>query len=276
MSQEAPIRLRMWGVRGSTPSPQPETIGYGGNTSCLEIQRGDEAPLILDGGTGIRGLGLELAKRCDSKRISIAIFLSHFHWDHIQGIPFFAPLFLETFQVRFYSSASPEELRRALEEQMGSRHFPARAAVKADLQYLEIPDDGVQIGGLLVGAFPLFHPGGSTGYSVKGSGKTVVYVSDHEPGDDVIDRHLLEQARGADVLIYDAQYTPEEYPGRRGWGHGTWLEATRVAKDAGVRQLVLSHHDPQRSDQAVTAILAEAVKLFENTIAAREGWTLTL
>ncbi len=270
------MRLRLWGVRGSTPAPEPENTGYGGNTSCLEIQSGDGTPLVFDAGTGARGLGLALTQRASGDSAGVEIFLTHFHWDHIQGIPFFAPLYLQSFEVRFHSIHPAGELQRILEAQMRGPYFPAPSAVQAQLQYAEIPAEGVPVGDMLVKAFPLCHPGGSVAYSIRGPRGHIVYACDHEHGNEAIDRGLRERTEGADVLIYDAQFTPEEYTRRKGWGHSTWLEATRVARDAGVRQLVLSHHDPQHSDNAVSEIVSNASAQFENTIGAKEGWTVNL
>lgn len=276
MNREVPVQLRLWGVRGSCPAAEPENLGYGGNTSCVEILCGSEPPLIFDAGTGIRGLGQGLAQRFAVKGAALNVFLTHFHWDHIQGIPFFAPLFLPSCEVHFHSTRPAAELRQILEGQMQGPYFTARSALKADLQYLEVPPDGVQAGELLIKPFPLSHPGGAAGYLISGPRVRIVYACDHEHGDRAIDRGLREHAQGVDVLIYDAQYTPEEYPRRMGWGHGTWLEAAKVARDAGVRQLVLSHHDPQHNDAAVSEIVSRASAEFANTIGAKEGWTVTL
>jgi len=159
---------------------------------------------------------------------------------------------------------------------MHSPYFTARSAVQADFRYVQLQPDGVQLGDLTIKPFPLCHPDGAAGYRITGPRATIVYACDHEHGDEAIDRQLRENAQSADVLIYDAQFTPEEYEQRRGWGHGTWTEATKVARDAQVRQLVLFHHDPWHDDRAVSDIVARASAEFENTIGAKEGWSLTI
>lgn len=276
MSQIPQLRLRFWGVRGSTPAPEPGNLGYGGNTACIEVQYGAGPPLILDAGTGIRGLGLALAERLSADPSPISLFLTHFHWDHIQGIPFFAPLYMPSSQLRFHSVRPPAELGAILERQMESPYFSARAAVQSDLRCVQLQSDGVQMGELLVKPVPLCHPGGAAGYRIEAPHGSIVYACDHEHGDETIDRGLRRLARDADVLIYDAQFTPEQYAQRKGWGHSTWVEGASVARDAGVRQLILFHHDPQHDDRSVSNIVEQAQAEFENTIAAKEGWTVTL
>lgn len=276
MSRNSILRLRFWGVRGSTPAPQPGNVGYGGNTACLEVQSGEDPPVIFDAGTGIRGLGLALSKRLSADPSPISLFLTHFHWDHIQGIPFFAPLYSPSSQLRFHSVRPPEEISAILERQMENPYFSARAAVRADLHYVQLQPDGIRLGEVLVKPVPLCHPGGAAGYRIDAPHGSIVYASDHEHGNQAIDRGLRNLARGADILIYDAQFTPEEHAQQKGWGHSTWIEATKVALDAGVRQLVLFHHDPQHDDQSVANIVEQAREEFENTIGAKEGWTASV
>jgi phosphoribosyl 1,2-cyclic phosphodiesterase len=256
------IELTFWGVRGSIPTPVAENLGYGGNTACISIRSGDQPLVILDAGTGIRALGNTLS---ETERVHL--FLTHFHWDHIQGIPSFATLQ----NAAIYSSADPAELELLLAAQMRPPYYPVPMP---NLEYRTIIEEG--IGDLLVRPFALHHPNGATGYRIESSNASIVYASDHEHGDATADRILHDHARDADVLIYDAQYTPEEYELRRGWGHSTWREAVKLARETGVRQLILFHHDPLRTDGQIEAILREAQQEFPNTIAAREGWSTSL
>jgi phosphoribosyl 1,2-cyclic phosphodiesterase len=257
------IELTFWGVRGSMPTPVAENLGYGGNSACISIRYGDQPLVILDAGTGIRALGNTL-----SETEPLHLLLTHFHWDHIQGIPSFAPIQNAT----IYSSADPAELERILAAQMRPPYYPV--TMPANLNYRKIGEESV--GDLLVRPFALHHPNGATGYRIESPEATIVYASDHEHGDAAADITLRDYARDADILIYDAQYTPEEYEHRRGWGHSTWREAVKLAKEAGVRQLILFHHDPSRTDRQVEAIVREAQREFPNTIAAREGWSTSL
>ena len=245
------------------PTPVAENLGYGGNSACISIRYGDQPLVILDAGTGIRALGNTL-----SETEPLHLFLTHFHWDHIQGIPSFAPIQNAT----IYSSTDPAELERILAAQMRPPYYPV--PMPANLHYRKI--SGESVGDLVVRPFALHHPNGATGYRIESPEATIVYASDHEHGDAAADITLRDYARDADILIYDAQYTPEEYEHRRGWGHSTWREAVKLARDAHVRQLILFHHDPLRTDRAVDAIVREAQREFPNTIAAREGWSTSL
>ena len=259
------LELTFWGVRGSVPTPVAENLGYGGNTACISIRCGDQPLVILDAGTGIRALGNTLS---ETERVHL--FLTHFHWDHIQGIPSFAPIRNAT----IYSGVDPAELERLLAAQMQPPYYPV--PMPEDLEYQQIVMVSSRVGDLVIRPFPLHHPNGATGYRIESPGATIVYASDHEHGDVRCDGILRSFAALADILIYDAQYTPEEYEHRRGWGHSTWREAVKLAKETGVRQLVLFHHDPFRTDRQVDAIVREAQQEFPHTIAAREGWSTSL
>jgi len=272
------LRLRFWGVRGSTPTPQVENLTFGGNTSCVEIRTADDHSIILDAGSGIRNLGQTLLKEAAGNPINIKLFLTHFHWDHIQGIPFFIPLFEARNRVSFFSGSSGLPLREAIEGQMAKPYFPINLdQVAAARDFHQIADgDGFGIAGVTVRPFPLHHPQGASGYRIESDGAVIVYATDYEPGDARLDDVLLENADGADILICDAQYTPETYEAHRGWGHGTWENAVHVAKKARVKKLLLFHHDPTHDDDMILHIVGRAKKCFPNTEAAWEGFTATL
>ncbi len=273
------MELRFWGVRGSIPTPAPENLGYGGNTTCLELRTGTGEQLVIDGGTGARMLGMALVGRAAGQSIDLDLLMTHFHWDHIQGIPFFAPLYNPANRIKFYNSRPPEEVKNILEGQMTHPYFPVKfelLGAKREFEDFAGRARSLRDGKVTVDPFPLNHPQGATGYRIEAGGAVVVHACDHEHGEGQLDRILREKAEGADILVYDAQFTPEEYETKRGWGHSTWLEATRLAKDAGVKCLVLSHHDPSHHDEFLRGVLEQAKREFENTVLATEGQSIVV
>lgn len=270
------LQVKFWGVRGSTPTPRADRLGVGGNTACIEFRAaGDDHLVVIDGGTGIIAFGESLKGEFGDRPLSLHVLLTHFHWDHIQGLPFCTPLFHPKNRFHFYSERPAETIEEILEGQMNRPYFPVPFEnVAAQREFQDTRDQEIQIGDLRIRSFPINHPQGACGYRFEAKGAVVVHVSDHEHGNAEIDAGILEQARGADVLIFDSQYTPEEYPAKRGWGHSTYAQAAAVACTCGVRQLVLFHHDPGRDDKSVEAIVATARHHFANTEAAREGWTI--
>ena len=275
------MRLVFWGTRGSIPVPGSSTITYGGNTSCIEIRVGDVV-LIFDAGTGIRCLGEKLfkegfgLKRKGNEEKKAYLFFTHYHWDHIQGFPFFAPLFIEG--NKFICYGPRDCVEENLSKQMEDPNFPIRLPeVKARFSFLSISDDmDVEIEkNINVKATPVIHPGGAFAYRIESDGKAVVYATDTEHGEEPAD-NLVNLSRGADILIYDAMFTPEEYEGadgivKKGWGHSTWEAGAALAEAARVKKLFLFHHLPERSDAGVEKIVKKARAAFKNTRAAREG-----
>jgi phosphoribosyl 1,2-cyclic phosphodiesterase len=271
------LRLQFWGVRGSIPATGPGFVEFGGDTACLEVSGPTGEIIIFDGGSGLRKLGNAMTAERPAGSRAIPFFLTHFHWDHIQGIPYFKPLFEKTNCVTFFSMRREDEAQRALGMQMSTPYFPFDfEALPAPRQFVRMSPETVECHGVRIKAFPMNHPQGAIGYRIENDGASIVYASDLEHGDAKLDRVLRDNASGADVLIYDAQYTPAEYETKRGWGHSTWLEATRVARDAGVKRLVLIHHDPERTDSQLHQIVNLAREEFPNTEAARVGLSLHL
>jgi phosphoribosyl 1,2-cyclic phosphodiesterase len=233
--------------------------------------------LMIDAGTGARGLGQSLAEETGGRPIHLNLLLTHFHWDHIQGIPFFTPLYSSENQVAFWSGFPAQTTREVLEGQMAHPYFPVPfAMLAARREVRQLTGEPQNLSDFQVRTFPLNHPQGAWGYRVETSGKSIVHASDFEHGDSKSDAILRDFAQGADLLIYDAQFTPEEYPSHVGWGHSTWLEAARVAQDAGVGRLVLFHHHPDHDDAAMDRILAAARGQFDRTEAAVEGQSIFL
>jgi phosphoribosyl 1,2-cyclic phosphodiesterase len=276
-SEDYRLRLSFWGVRGSIPTPVRENLRYGGNTSCLEVRLGGGEILVFDAGTGIRALGNSLTSGTPDERLVIHVFFTHFHGDHIHGLPFFAPLNHEHNQVTFRAHRTGVGLFDVLEGHIREPYFPVDFAdFPAQRKLIEIDHEPLSIGEATIRPFRLHHPQGATGYRIEVDGAAIVYASDHEHGNPETDAILLEHARDADILVYDAQYTPEDYERHVGWGHSTWLEATKLAREAGVERLLLFHHSPFRDDDSLDEIVREARTHFESTSAAREGSVLTL
>jgi len=273
------LTVRFWGVRGSVPSPGPQTAAVGGNTSCVELRLGDET-IVLDAGTGLRGLGERLVA---AGPVALSVLFSHVHWDHIQGFPFFPALFKSTTELSLYGRPDEGSLESALRQQMTWPNFPVQLdAVPARLRYRSFEEGRpFALGSAMVRAARLNHPNGVVAYRIEHEGRAVVYATDTEHYADEVDRSLISLAEGADLLIYDAQYTPEEYAGviggsRVGWGHSTWVEGVRIARAAGVGSLVLFHHDPSHDDAAIGAIERAAQTVLPGTVAAREGLEIHL
>jgi phosphoribosyl 1,2-cyclic phosphodiesterase len=263
------VRVRFWGVRGSIPAPGPETLRYGGNTSCVTLEAPSPAagdpPLlfIFDAGSGIRVLGMSLLRE---KRVPLTahLFLTHTHWDHIQGFPFFVPAFIPGNRIVVYGNAEGEgDALGALEGQMLHRYFPVSLGqLGASVEFRRLEHGAHEVAGQRVTVAPLHHSSVTVGYRVEAAGATVVYLTDAEPRREndayVMEPTVVDLARGADVLIHDAQYTDEEYPSKVGWGHSPTGYVVDFARAAGARRLVLFHHDPTSGDDKVDAMLERA------------------
>lgn len=272
--------VEFWGVRGSIPVPGPSTVQIGGNTPCVEVRAGSEI-LIFDGGSGLRKLGNKLLSQMP---VVARMFFSHFHWDHIQGFPFFLPAFVKGNRFDLFGAAKlTNTLSETLEGQMNYPNFPVSLdGMAAKMNFHDLREgEAVACGDAVISNTALNHPGGTFGYRVDFAGHSLVYATDTEHYS-CLDRKLVELADRADVLIYDAMYTPKEYigdgqrPARTGWGHSTWQEGVKVAKEARVRKLVLFHHDPDHDDAYIKNIEADAQKEFPATVAAREGMLLQI
>jgi phosphoribosyl 1,2-cyclic phosphodiesterase len=263
--------VRFWGVRGSTPTPQTENMRYGGNTSCVEVRLNDHL-YIFDCGTGFRNLGKHL--NANGAGVNAHIFISHFHWDHIQGIPFFRPLYEGTDnRFIFYSSKRRRGLQRLLEDQMEDPYFPVdMSQMAARRDFRDIPDGPMSMPHCTIHTKWLNHPQGSLGFRLESKDGVLVYATDNEPGHPVFDKEVRKLAEGADILIYDAQYLPDEYETqRRGWGHSHWREAVNIVLESGAKELVLFHHDPDHDDACIDRIVNEASNYYPRVRAAAEG-----
>ena len=289
------LRVQFWGTRGSIPSPGPSTVRYGGNTPSVELRTADGWLVILDAGTGIRELGRSLIDRANGAPIRGDIFLTHAHWDHIQGIPFFAPIFQRGNHFTIWGSKSLEtNIDKVVRDQMSPVVFPVTfEELQATIDFRHIAEGERCAGtGYEVTAFEVRHPGGALGYRFSAPGAQsggLVYVSDNElgttekygPASDWRER-IVSFVHGAQVLIHDTTYTTEEYDHHRGWGHSTYRDAVELALEAGVGTLVLFHHEPRRTDDEVDRRTEECRLLVKEmggtlqVVAAAEGLTLTV
>jgi phosphoribosyl 1,2-cyclic phosphodiesterase len=268
------VKLKLWGVRGSTPTPERRNSRYGGNTPCLEVRLDNGTLFIFDCGSGMRPLGKSLMREFDRKPILAYVFLSHVHWDHIQGLPFFLPLYKKGNAFLFH--CAPRKgggLEQAIEGQMSSPYFPVDMGIMGAVRrFYDIGKKALNINGATITPAALNHPQGCVGYRIEADGGSLVYATDTEPGSRVHDKNVRKLAAGTDLLIYDSQYTEQQLKGpKKGWGHSSWIEGVKIAKDAGCRRLMLFHHDPDNDDTAVDQLLAAAKKEFPHSLAAAEG-----
>ncbi|MGK5088727.1 MBL fold metallo-hydrolase [Bdellovibrionota bacterium FG-2] len=266
------MRVRFWGVRGSIATPGKNTAEFGGNTTCIEVEDDFGQTFIFDAGTGIRELGLDLARR---KVGVIHLFITHTHWDHIQGFPFFVSAYIPGNEIHIYGPTHFEHtLKKIMDLQMDYAYFPiSMQQLNAAIEYSDLKEQTLEIGGTTIQTQYSNHPVTGLCYKITCNGKSLVFTGDMEtyynvlstggedPGEDeelnqiVAERNERHQAFcQADLLIHDAQYTAEEYPKFQGWGHSSMESVISIVKSPAVKKLILTHHDPTRTDQALSAL----------------------
>ncbi len=272
------LTVRFWGVRGTLPTPGADTVHYGGNTSCVEIDLG-QRQVIFDAGSGIKKLGDWLGRQGGS--LNTDILFSHCHMDHVCGVPFFAPFYEPQHRITLWAGnlLPATRLEETIRSIMSPPLFPIEIdAFKAEVQFRDF-HAGKMIdlgGGITVHTGMLNHPGGSVGYRLEHGGKAVAYITDTEHRQGELDSNVLALIHNADLMIYDCTYTDEEYPNHAGWGHSTWQQAVRLAKSGRVKKLAVFHHDPDHDDAFMQKVEAEAGNAFPGAFVAREGLTLQL
>lgn len=253
--------LRCWGTRGSIPTPGSETVRHGGNTTCVEVTDGDTR-LIFDAGSGIRPMGVDVFEKGPNQ---IHIFLTHFHWDHIQGFPFFRPLYDPDDTIHVVGPKQKDiDVQNLFAGQMGPIYFPVPfSVVAATMEFEHLNHGSYDIGDFTLDVMRVRHPSFVIGYRIKLRDKVICFIPDNEVDGDVygeleagFDQRIIDFVADADLLIHDSMYTEEEYPSRRGWGHSTFEQSVRLAREAGVKDLQFFHHDPVRTDNELDTIVA--------------------
>ena len=264
------MKVRFWGVRGSIASPGPKTVRYGGNTTCIEIRTDNNELIIIDAGTGIFPLSQTLLTELP---VTANVLISHSHWDHIQGLPFFIPNFIPGNTLRLHGAFDPvsgKGIEQVMAVQLQYSYFPVREAeMKANIEYVTLlPEQPIQIGSATVTPYLMNHPVIDFGYRIESHGKSVFFTGDHEPPANIYEPSDADYAeyqsfvdekaagirkamQGVDVLIADCSYTEQEYLTKKGWGHGTFHTSIQYAKEAGAKVLFCTHHEPTRSDDAL-------------------------
>lgn len=266
-------QLIIHGGRGSMAVSGVEYAKYGGNTTCMEIAQDPRHRVMIDGGTGLRSVQHSLNYDTEGR---FTVLLTHYHWDHIQGIPVFAPVWIAGNRFTFHGAETPiGDVRANLARVIAPPWFPAAITESpADMTYADYAEP-IEIGEVVVASTPLHHPQGVRGFRIEGPSRSVVIATDHESEPET-DRALAEFASGADVLVHDAQYLPAEYPVRVGWGHSTWEHSVEMAHRAGVGELVLTSHDPDHTDDDIDGIVEAAAGRFPNMVGATEGMKIPL
>lgn len=269
--------ITLWGVRGSVAVSGPQVAKMGGNTSCVELESQGHR-LILDAGTGVRGLGEKLA--LEGRPQDVTLLFSHLHWDHLQGFPFFGPAYAPSTSLTMYGPGAngAATLASALERQMEAPTFPVPlSAMQSRRSFLSArANHRFDVGPFRVTPLELPHPQGCLGYRIEADGSTFVYCTDVELTAAALTGSMARGFEGADVLVLDAQYSQTEYETKKGWGHSTNVDAAKIAAMTGVRRLLLFHHDPSHTDGQVEQLAEEAKEHFALTEPAREGLKLKL
>ena len=274
------MHIRFWGTRGSIPTPGPTTVRYGGNTACVEVRDSTGALLVLDAGTGLRELGINLMNSNGARPVTIDLLISHLHWDHIQGIPFFRPAYLPNSVLRIIGPKQDRSMKELLGLGMDDPFFPVDLDdIPAKIEIGEMGDGSDRtIGPYRVRSASIFHPAPALAYRIEADGRSVVYATDTEDFMTGKKNPVIELAAGADTLIHDAQFLPSDF--KETWGHSTIDAAIDVAAKAKVKRLVLFHHDPDRADDALDHIGLQAQRAGRKklpgleVVVAREGLEL--
>jgi phosphoribosyl 1,2-cyclic phosphodiesterase len=271
------MSVRFWGVRGSIACPGANTSRYGGNTSCVEVRCGERV-LIFDAGTGLRELGKVLGSHTG---IEANILLSHCHFDHICGLPFFLPCYSEANRVRLWAgNLLPDfKLAHVIGQMMAPPLFPiAYDALKSELEFRDFKagETLTPVAGVTVRTMHLNHPNGATGYRLEYDGRSVAYITDNESKNSAPDGELVSFLSGVDVLIYDCTYTDEEVRSHIGWGHSSWQEGLKLAAAAAAKTFCIFHHDPDHDDAMLDRVAAEVSVLRAGAVVAREGLILQI
>lgn len=277
-SPSSEFLVQFWGVRGSIPTPGNQTARYGGNTSCIEMHVGGKR-LIFDGGSGLHVLGRNLLKYMP---VEAYMFFTHYHWDHIQGVPFFIPAFIEGNCFHIYGAVPQEggSMKQHFAERVLHPNSPIPLeGMQSDLKFYDLVcGDTFQLDDITIETGPLNHPNGAMGYRVTWQGHSVFYCTDTEHFPDRMDENVLHLAREADLFIYDSMYTDEEYHNPKspkvGWGHSTWQEGVKISKAAGVKTFVKFHHEPAHSDEFLDRMKEEMLQVFPSSVLAQEGMIL--
>ncbi|HTW93974.1 MAG TPA: MBL fold metallo-hydrolase [Tepidisphaeraceae bacterium] len=281
------MTIRFWGVRGSIPSPGPSTAKYGGNTPCVSVEMGNDRILVLDAGTGIRDLGKHLLSDPSAPKL-IYVLLTHEHWDHIQGFPFFAPIYQKDRKVVIFPVQRGKNLFCSLLDQMDGAHFPVTYDQLPSVHECTQSDPATYLKeqGVEMSRKQTNHPGKCFGYRITHGGRSIVFMPDNELNPPANRLATLEEfadfCRGADLLIHDSQFLPTDMPHKRGWGHSLVSETCQLAAAAQVKHLILYHHDPDRTDAQLDAIEAESRRWFADhapktrVTAGREGMVIEL
>jgi len=272
------MSVRFWGVRGSIACPGPETARYGGQTSCVEVRCGNRI-LIFDGGTGVRLLGDALMQQPDATQLDI--FLSHFHIDHVNGLPFFAPLYSKDHSVRIWAGNLKPALgvEEAMRKLMGFPLFPIEVdAFQAKVEFRDFRSGDTlhPHSDVTLRTARLNHPGGACGYRIEFAGRSIAYLTDTECSNGSVDPAILALAKDAALVILDTTYTDAELPSHVGWGHSSWQQGIRLATQAGAKRLCLFHHDPDHDDAFMDAVARDAEAARPGTIVARDGMVIEL
>ncbi len=300
--------LRFWGVRGSHPTPFAPYLKVGGNTSCVEINV-DNHLLVCDAGTGIIPFGQELLTKDQNKRL--LVILTHYHWDHICGLPFFPPAFVPGWDIRFFAPGeNVREIKQNITSQMQSPYFPVGTeSWMADISYIDPEIVTISEGPFSISRYGVHHPGQTYGYQINVAGKVIVYISDNEcqylnhsmrrirqdhtefsEEERTIFEEMTQEEyeielngfRGADILIHDSQYSPEDYEKKRGWGHSCYVDTVNMAIDAGVKTLYMYHHDPYHDDDEIESFHENSLQIIQERGSAlkchvaTEGLTVSL
>ena len=281
-----PLRVTFFGVRGSCPCAGEQYVRYGGNTACVAVEVGDEPPIVLDLGTGLRPFGHALEQRYGlDHRVEVTAFLSHLHWDHIIGLPFCTPLLREGGRMDVYGP--PQDggsLHDIIDRVVKPPFFPVQVKeLQGKIEFNEVLDDAVAVGSAKVLVRKVPHVGTTLGFRIEAGNVALAFVSDHQAPENrsEVDSAVLELCDRADLVIHDAQYTEEEYPAKSTWGHSTVSYAVHVAAEAGAHQLALFHHDPRHTDDDIDSMLAggqatDDARRLDGVLAAREGLTIDL